>query len=230
MIPLRDDNPTYRVPVMTRLLILMNVLVFIFELSQGDALPEFLRDWGVVPGRLFASFSGDTSLPLELSTVFSSLFLHGGWLHLIGNMWYLWIFGDNIEDRMGSWRFLGFYLSAGFVAALLHSALQPGSPIPTVGASGAIAGVLGAYALAFPRARVMTLIPIFFFFQVVAIPALVVLGIWFVFQFVAGTMSLGAGAGSGGVAWWAHIAGFAYGFVVMGLMTRRKRARSPRAD
>ena len=165
MIPLRDDNPTRRVPIVTRLLIVMNVAAFIFELSQGDGMQEFLRDWGVVPGRLFASFTGETSLPVELSTVFTSLFLHGGWLHLIGNMWYLWIFGDNVEDRMGSWRFLGFYLSAGFVAALLHSALQPGSPIPTVGASGAIAGVLGAYTLAFPRARVMTLIPLFFFFQ-----------------------------------------------------------------
>ena len=228
MIPLRDDNPAQRVPVVTRLLIVLNVLVFVVELSQGDGLPEFLRDWGLVPGRLFASFTGETSLPVELSTVFISLFLHGGWLHLIGNMWYLWIFGDNVEDRMGSWRFLGFYLAAGFVAAVLHSALNPGSPIPTVGASGAIAGVLGAYAMAFPRARVMTLIPIFFFFQVVAVPALVLLGIWFVFQFIAGTMSFGSG--SGGVAWWAHIAGFAFGFIVMGLMNRSQRARAELVD
>ena len=221
MIPLRDDNPAQRVPVVTRLIIVLNVLVFFLELSHGDQLPEFLRDWGVVPGRLFAAFTGETSLPLELATIFTSLFLHGGWLHLIGNMWYLWIFGDNVEDRMGSWRFLFFYLASGFVAAILHSALMPGSPIPTVGASGAIAGVLGAYALAFPRAKVLTLIPIFFFFQVVAVPALVVLGIWFVFQFIAGTLSLGGG--SGGVAWWAHSAGFAFGFIVMGLMTRRQR-------
>ena len=224
MIPLRDDNPAQRAPVVTRLLIVANVVVFVFELSMGDALPEFLRDWGVVPGRLFAALTGETSLPLELSTVFTSLFLHGGWLHLIGNMWYLWIFGDNVEDRMGSWRFLFFYFAAGFVADLIHSAFMPGSPIPTVGASGAIAGVLGAYAMAFPRARVLTLIPIFFFFQVVAIPALVLLGIWFVLQFISGTLSLGAG--SGGVAWWAHIAGFAFGFIVMGLMTRRERARA----
>ena len=222
MIPLRDDNPAQRVPVMTRTLIVANVLAFLFELSQGEAMQEFLRDWGVVPGRLFAAISDVTALPRELLTVFTSLFLHGGWLHLIGNMWYLWIFGDNVEDTMGPWRFLAFYLSAGFVAALLHSTVMPGSPIPTIGASGAIAGVLGAYALRFPRARVMTLIPIFFFFQVVAVPALVVLGIWFVFQFIAGAMSLGSG--SGGVAWWAHIAGFAYGFIVMGVFTRRQRA------
>ena len=224
MIPLRDDNPAQRVPVVTRTLIVLNVLVFMLELSQGDGLPEFVRDWGVVPGRLFASIGGATSFPLELATVFTSLFLHGGWLHLIGNMWYLWIFGDNVEDLMGSWRFLGFYLAAGFVAAIMHSALMPGSPIPTVGASGAIAGVLGAYALAFPRARVLTLIPLFFFFQVVAIPALVLLGVWFLFQFIAGAMSIGAA--SGGVAWWAHIAGFLFGLLVMGMISRGQRSRA----
>jgi membrane associated rhomboid family serine protease len=224
MIPLRDDNPTQSVPVVTRTLIVVNVLAFMLELSQGEQLPEFLRDWGIVPGRLFAALSGQTSLPLELSTVFTSLFLHGGWLHLIGNMWYLWIFGDNVEDRMGSVRFLAFYLAAGFVAALLHSALMPGSPIPTVGASGAIAGVLGAYAVAFPRARVQTLIPIIFYFRVVAIPALVLLGIWFAFQFISGALS--SASDSGGVAWWAHIAGFVFGFVVMGLHTRKQRLRT----
>jgi membrane associated rhomboid family serine protease len=223
MIPLRDDNPAQRVPVVTRTLIVLNVLAFVVELAQGDGLAEFVREWGVVPGRLFASVMGFTSLPLELATVFTSMFLHGGWLHLIGNMWYLWIFGDNVEDRMGSARFLFFYLSAGFVAALLHSALIPGSPVPTVGASGAIAGVLGAYALAFPRARVLTLIPLIFFFQIVAIPALLLLGVWFVFQFISGTLS--SATGSGGVAWWAHIAGFVYGFVVMGMLTRRDRRR-----
>ena len=222
MIPLRDDNPAQSVPVVTRTLIVVNVLAFIVELSQGEALPEFLRDWGVVPGRLFASFTGETSLPVELSTMVTSLFLHAGWLHLIGNMWYLWIFGDNVEDKMGSWRFLGFYLTAGLVAALVHSAFIPGSPVPTVGASGAIAGVLGAYAMAFPRARVLTLVPIFFFFQVIALPALLLLGIWFVLQFISGTLSFGGA--SGGVAWWAHIAGFLFGFVMMGWITRRQRS------
>jgi membrane associated rhomboid family serine protease len=220
MIPLRDDNPAQRIPVVTRALILANIAAWLFELTLGDGMPEFLREWGVVPGRLFASLTGDTSMPVELATVFTSMFLHGGWLHLIGNMWYLWIFGDNVEDRMGSWRFLAFYLCGGAVAALVHSALLPGSAIPTVGASGAIAAVLGGYAQAFPRARVLTLIPVFFFFQVIAVPALVLLGVWFLIQFVAGSLSFGGG--SGGVAWWAHIAGFVFGFIVMALLTRRR--------
>jgi hypothetical protein len=220
MIPLRDDNKAQRVPVVTRAIILANVLAFAFELSLGDSLTEFMREWGVVPGRLIASFAGDTALPVELATVLTSMFLHGGWLHLIGNMWYLWIFGDNVEDRMNPVRYLVFYLAAGAVAALVHSALLPGSPVPTVGASGAIAGVLGAYAQAYPRARVLTLIPVFFFFQVVAIPALILLGIWFLIQFISGTLSFGSG--SGGVAWWAHIAGFIFGFVTMAVMNRRR--------
>jgi hypothetical protein len=139
-------------------------------------------------------------------------------------MWYLWIFGDNVEDRMGHGRFLLFYFASGIVAAVFHSALIPGSPVPTVGASGAIAGVLGAYAMAFPRARVLTLVPIFFFIQLIAVPAVILLGIWFVLQFISGTMSLG-GMG-GGVAWWAHIAGFVFGWVVMALTTRKERSRA----
>ena len=219
MIPLRDDNPAQRIPVVTRVVILANIGVWVLELSQGEGLSDFLRDWGVVPGRLMASLAGDTSLPVEVATVFTSMFLHGGWMHLIGNMWYLWIFGDNVEDRMGSWRFAAFYLCGGAVAALVHAALMPGSAIPTVGASGAIAAVLGAYAQAFPRARVLTLIPVFFFFQVIAVPALVLLGVWFLIQFIAGTLWFDSA--SGGVAWWAHIAGFVYGFIGMALLTRR---------
>ena len=222
MIPLRDDNPAQRIPVVTRVFILANIATWMVEISLGDALPDFLRDWGVVPGRLVASLAGDTSLPVEAATLVTSMFLHGGWMHLIGNMWYLWIFGDNVEDRMGSWRFFLFYLAGGVVAALVHSALMPGSAIPTVGASGAIAAVLGGYAQAFPRARVLTLIPIFFFFQVIAVPALVLLGVWFLIQFVAGTLTFGTG--SGGVAWWAHIAGFVYGFIAMALLTQKRRA------
>ena len=222
MIPLRDDNPAQRIPVVTRVFILANIAAWMVEISLGEGLPDFLRDWGVVPGRLVASLAGDTSLPVEAATLVTSMFLHGGWMHLIGNMWYLWIFGDNVEDRMGSWRFLLFYLAGGVVAALVHSALMPGSAIPTVGASGAIAAVLGGYAQAFPRARVLTLIPVFFFFQVIAVPALVLLGVWFLIQFVAGTLTFGTG--SGGVAWWAHIAGFVFGFVAMALLTQKRRA------
>ena len=234
MIPLRDDNPSKTVPFITRGLIVANVLVFVYELSLSDTTHEFLREWGVVPGRLFASLTGDTSLPVELLTLLTSMFLHGGWLHLIGNMWYLWIFGDNVEDRMGHARFLLFYLAAGVFSAVVHSALIPGSPMPTVGASGAIAGVLGAYAFAFPRARVLTLVPILFFFQIIAIPALILLGIWFAFQFIAGTMSFGgasgAAPGSGGVAWWAHIAGFVFGFLVMMTVSRGRRPRAEVVD
>jgi len=145
-------------------------------------------------------------------------------------MWYLLIFGDNVEDRMGHARFLLFYLVSGIVAALFHSALMPGSPMPTVGASGAIAGVLGAYAFAFPRAKVLTLVPIVFFFQIIAIPALVLLGIWFAFQFIAGTMSFGAARASGGVAWWAHIGGFVFGFLVMMMFSRRVTSRAEVVD
>ena len=224
MIPLRDYNPSRTVPFVTRAIIVVNVLVFFYELTLGDATTDFLNDWGVVPGRLFVSLSGDTSLPRELATVLTSMFLHGGWLHLIGNMWYLWIFGDNVEDRMGHGRFLVFYFASGIVAAVFHSAIIPGSPVPTVGASGAIAGVLGAYAMAFPRARVLTLVPIFFFIQLIAVPAVILLGIWFVLQFISGTMSFG-GMG-GGVAWWAHIAGFVFGWVVMALTTRKERSRA----
>jgi membrane associated rhomboid family serine protease len=230
MIPLRDDNPAQRVPFVTRGLILLNVLAFVYELTLSDGTHEFLRDWGLVPGRLFAALTGETSLPVELLTLVTSMFLHGGWLHLIGNMWYLWIFGDNVEDRMGHGRFLLFYLAAGVVASLVHSALQPGSPMPTVGASGAIAGVLGAYAFAFPRAKVLTLVPIFFFVQIIAIPALLLLGIWFAFQFIAGTMSFGAARASGGVAWWAHIAGFVFGFLVMMMFSRRLTSRAEVVD
>ena len=224
MIPLRDDNPAQSPPLVTRALIIANVLAWMFELSQGEAFTEFLREWGVVPGRLFASLSDLTSIPMELLTVFTSLFLHGGWFHLIGNMWYLWIFGDNVEDRLGHGRFLVFYLASGFVAALVHSALMPGSAIPTIGASGAIAGVLGAYALAYPRARVMTLIPLIIYFKVIPVPALLLLGIWFLMQFVSGTLF--SGGASGGVAWWAHIAGFVFGFVTMGVVARRQRSRT----
>jgi membrane associated rhomboid family serine protease len=228
MIPLRDDNPAQRVPFVTRAIIVANVLVFVYELSLADGTRELLRDWGVVPGRLFAALTGETSLPVELLTLVTSLFLHGGWLHLIGNMWYLWIFGDNVEDRMGHGRYLLFYLGSGIFAALLNSALMPGSPTPTIGASGAIAGVLGAYAFAYPRAKVLTLVPIFFFFQIIAIPALIVLGIWFAFQFIAGTMTFGSA--SGGVAVWAHIAGFVFGFVVMMAMSRKRPSRAEIVD
>ena len=225
MIPLRDENPSHSAPVITRALIALNVITFLYELVLGADLQPFIYTWGMVPARLTLALQyREESLAGPALTMLTSMFLHGGWLHLIGNMWYLWIFGDNIEDRLGRGRFLVFYLLAGIVAAALQYALNPGSRMPTVGASGAIAGVLGAYLAAFPRARIVTIVPLFPFFQVMALPALVVLGLWFVMQFFSGALSLGYGGGGGGVAWWAHIGGFAFGFLgikLLGGMRRR---------
>lgn len=222
MIPIRDENPPQRVPVVTRTLIVLNVLTFLYQWQLGPNVVPFMQGWGLVPGRLVAAFMGETPLAAAAVTLLTSMFLHGSWVHLLGNMWYLWIFGDNVEDELGSWRFLMFYLVAGVVSALMHVLFNPGSPIPTVGASGAIAAVLGAYAYAFPRARVVTLIPIIFFFQIVALPALLVLGLWFVFQFFSATLF--SSGGSGGVAWWAHIGGFLFGLVAMAVMRRQRRS------
>lgn len=222
MFPLRDDNPSRSTPVVTRVLIALNVAAFLFQVALGSELRGFLLAWGFVPERLTAGLTGSGSLQPVLLTMVSSMFLHGGWLHLLGNMWYLWIFGDNIEDRLGRGRFLVFYLAAGFVSALVHGLLNPWSQLPTVGASGAVAGVLGAYALAFPRARIVTLLPLVVVFHVVSLPAMLVLGLWFVFQFLSGAFSA-AGGGAGGVAWWAHIGGFAFGWLVMSRLARPKR-------
>jgi membrane associated rhomboid family serine protease len=220
MIPLRDENPSRTAPTVTRALILLNALVFIVELGLGPALPNVIYGWGLVPQRVAGVFTGQEPPVMPLIAVLTSMFLHGGWVHLIGNMWYLWIFGDNVEDRMGHAWFLAFNLASGVAAAVLHVVVSPWSPAPTVGASGAIAGVLGAYAVLYPRARVLTLVPIVFFIQIVALPALVVLGFWFVVQFFTGALTLGGGGG--GVAWWAHIGGFLFG-MIMALMLRGDR-------
>jgi membrane associated rhomboid family serine protease len=165
------------------------------------------------------TFNFDTMTFLPL---FTSMFMHGGWLHLIGNMLFLYVFGDNIEDRLGHLRYLLFYLLAGLGAAFTQIFINPVSQIPMVGASGAIAGVLGAYILLFPTARILTLIPIFFFIQLVELPAYLFLGIWFIMQLVSGMLSLGIGADAGGVAWWAHIGGFATGAVLLVFLKSRR--------
>src|SRR5262245_28758892 len=227
MFPLRDENPSRSVPVVTRLLIGLNTLAFLYELMLGRGLTPFILTWALVPERLTLAVRYGEESPLRPAlTILTSMFLHGGWLHLIGNMWYLWIFGDNVEDRLGRFRYLLFYLAAGVVAALLHYAINPASEAPTVGASGAIAGVLGAYLAAFPRARVITLVPFFPFFQVMALPAALVLGLWFVFQFFSGALSLGFGGNGGGVAWWAHVGGFAFGIVTMWIVNLLRRRPS----
>jgi len=228
MIPLRDENPAQSVPVVTRGLIVVNCVAFIYEITLGRGLRDFLFEWGLVPARLSGALHfGEESVTGPALTLLTSTFLHGGWLHLLGNMWYLWIFGDNIEDRLGKLRFLFFYLLAGVTAGVIHYVSNPASRYPTVGASGAIAAVLGAYAVTFPRARVITLVPIFLFFQVMALPALVVLGLWFVYQFLIGTLALAWGTGTGGgVAWWAHIGGFAFGALGVKIFGAGRRSKA----
>jgi len=211
MIPLRDNIPSRTVPFVTYALIGANVLAFLFELSMGQDLGRFLYIYGVVPQKAaYITFQAPQLLPFAIIPFFTSIFLHGGWMHLLGNLLYLYIFGDNVESALGHFRYLIFYLLSGVAASLVHILFNSGSDIPTVGASGAIAGVLGAYFLLFPKARVVTIVPIFFFIQIVEIPALLFLGIWFLIQFLSGSVTLGSGAATG-VAWWAHIGGFAVG-------------------
>jgi len=218
MIPLRDDNPTKIVPVMTVGLIVLNFLVFLYQLSLGPAGAEvFIYQFGAIPAVIFGSQilpSDLVAIPASLS-VFTSMFLHGGIMHLVGNMLYLWIFGNNIEDAMGHGRFIVFYLLAGVAASMAHFLTDLSSEIPTIGASGAISGILGAYILLYPRAQVLVLIFVVFFIRVMYIPAGLVLGFYFVIQIFQGTLSLGQGGG--GVAWFAHIGGFIAGLLLVGL-------------
>jgi len=225
MFPLRDDNPSSTTPVVTRSLIAINLAVFLYELSLGHDLRPFFAAYALVPRHVTAALVHGGAWRVAALPLFTSLFLHGGWIHVIGNMWYLWIFGDNIEDRFGHIGFTLFYVTAAVIAGLIHVASNPGSAVPTVGASGAIAGVLGAYAAAFPRARVITLLPLFPFFPVVPLPAILVLGFWFVIQFASGALVLAAGA-SGGVAVWAHVGGFVYGFLLMLALRGVTRSRA----
>jgi len=227
MIPFRDNIPSRTFPLTTLVLILINVLVFFYELSLGRALVPFIEQYGVTPTAVFSWPRSDASLLTVALPFFTSMFLHGGWLHLIGNMWYLWIFGDNVEDRLGHVTFLIFYLLSGLGAGIVHTVLNPETVVPSVGASGAIAGVLGGYLVSYPFAKVLTLVPIFIFLQVVEIPALIVLGFWFVMQFFYGTASLAATSANntGGVAWWAHVGGFVIGMLLIGLFPRKDRQR-----
>jgi membrane associated rhomboid family serine protease len=228
MIPLRDENPSRTTPWVTRAIIALNAAVFVYQVVLGAGLTSFVNTYALVPARLSGGLAGSAPLAPALATLVTSMFMHGGWLHLIGNMWYLWIFGDNVEDRLGHAGYLVFYLGAGLASGLLHTALQSSSTTPTVGASGAIAGVLGAYVVLYPRARVITLFPIFFFFQLVPIAAIYYLGFWFVLQIFSGALSLAYGA-TGGVAWWGHIGGFAFGLLV-GAIARARGPRVPEWD
>lgn len=221
MVPLRDDNPTQITPYVTYGLILLNILVFFYEVSLSPpALEAFFREWAVVPAELSASFQGQATAATgpEWLTLITSQFLHGGFLHLGGNMLYLWIFGNNVEERLGRVKYLIFYLLCGILASLAQWYFAQDSNIPSLGASGAIAGVMGAYILKFPQARVLTLIPLGILLYPIRIPALFFLGIWFAQQALYGLVSLNAptniGMESGGIAYWAHAGGFVVGAVL----------------
>jgi membrane associated rhomboid family serine protease len=213
MIPLRDTRPSNSTPVMTVFIIAVNVLVFLYMLSLDPySQNAFIRQYAVVPARL------------HLSTLVTSMFLHGGWMHIIGNMWFLWIYGDNVEDVLGHGKYLVFYLLCGVIAALTQYAISPDSRIPTLGASGAIAGVMGAYLIKFPHSRILTLIPIFFFFTTIEIPAVIILVYWFLLQFLSGVGSVGySSASQGGVAFFAHVGGFIAGMILVNVMGARER-------
>ncbi len=216
MIPLRDKNPTKRFPYMNICIIVINVAVFAYEVSQGSALEEFIHRFSVIPADVVSSLQRHAFFETSFRGIFTSMFLHAGWLHLGGNMLYLWVFGDNIEDKLGHARYVFFYLICGVVSSALYVYVDPHSTVPTIGASGAISGVLGAYILLFPKARILTVIPIFIFLQFVELPALIVLGLWFVLQFFSGLASLGyQTAEAGGIAWWAHIGGFVAGLILI---------------
>jgi membrane associated rhomboid family serine protease len=228
MFPLRDTIPSRTFPFVTLSLIVINLLVFFYELSLGPALNDFLNTHGIIPAE-YLNINQKNPIQLMVLTLplFTSIFLHGGWFHVIGNMWYLWIFGDNIEDRTGHFRFLIFYILCGMLAGLTHILMNPHSSIPTVGASGAIAGVMGAYFLLFPRSKILTLVFLFIFIQIIEIPALFFLGFWILFQFISGSLSAGLTENSGGVAWWAHIGGFLIGLILV-LFFKRSRTYDKR--
>jgi membrane associated rhomboid family serine protease len=230
VIPLRDANPTRRTPVVTFALILACFAAFAYELSitagGGDrALAEFFDQWGAVPASMTAALrTGDLASGAMLGMV-TSLFLHAGWLHLAGNMLFLWIFGNNIEDRLGRLPFLVFYLGGGIAAALAQAWIDPTSTVPLIGASGAIAATLGAYFVLYPGARILSLVFLGFFYQLLEVPALIILGYWFVLQLIDSVASLGAATAQGGVAFFAHVGGFVAGAAVGAVL--RIRASRP---
>jgi membrane associated rhomboid family serine protease len=217
MIPIKDQMTTRRVPVMNYFLIAANIFVFILEWAAGSNQEALMYQFALIP----ANFVHSPNLG-NISDIFSSMFMHSGVAHIAGNMLYLWIFGDNVEDSMGSVKYLFFYLTGGVVASLAHIFTNPSSQIPTVGASGAIAAVLGAYLVLYPRSRVLTFIPIGFFLRLTSVPAIIVLGLWFVLQLFSGVSSLGAGD-VGGVAFWAHIGGFLCGMILAKIFAGKRK-------
>ncbi|MCC6543222.1 MAG: rhomboid family intramembrane serine protease [Nitrospirae bacterium] len=217
MIPLKDDNPAVSFPIVTISLIVLNIIIFFYELSLGPQFSAFLDAYGAKPLYVL-KMASPPGLPSPHITIFSSMFLHGSFFHVAGNMLYLWIFGNNIEDSMGHFKFIVFYLISGVIAVYIFAFMNPSSTIPMIGASGAVSGVLGAYLVLFPRAKVHTLIPLGFYIQVIRIPAVFVLGLWIFVQILNGMVN---GARGGGVAWFAHIGGFLAGILLVGLFKKR---------
>jgi len=215
MIPLKDNNPIRIFPSVTIVIIILNVAVFLFELAQGQHLETFIKSFGCIPYELKTGIDIEPRIffPVRF-TILSAMFMHGGWMHIIGNMLYFWIFGNNIEDRLGHIRFLFFYIIVGIFATFSQIMVNPFSTVPQIGASGAVSGILGAYILLFPKAKVLTLIPIFYFIRIVTLPAFVVLGFWIIIQVISGFLSLSYTA-QGGVAFFAHIGGFISGLVLI---------------
>jgi membrane associated rhomboid family serine protease len=229
MIPIRDDIPTRRFPYVTYALIAANIVVFIYQFSLGESgFMRFIYEWGYTPADIVQTYRSGGLDPQVLATLVTAIFLHGGWLHLGFNMLYLHIFGNNVEDSMGRLRFLVFYLLVGVLANFGQIVVSPDSEVPGVGASGAIAGVLGAYLLLYPRAGVLMIIPIFFFIQFITLPAVVVLVFWFVLQLFMGSLTIATGeAGAGGVAFWVHAAGFVLGMLLV-FVFRNKALMGPK--
>ncbi len=222
MIPIRDSVKAKTFPVINTIIIAINALVFFYELSLGEQLNQFFFEYGLIPEN-FTTALNHLDLFGAVFPIFSSIFMHGGWMHFLGNMWFLYIFGDNVEDSMGHGRYLVFYLLAGIGASLAHVLFNTASQVPTIGASGAIAGVMGAYMVLHPKGRILTLLPIFFFFQFINVPAYVFLLLWMGLQTFQGVAAIGADV-SGGVAWWAHIGGFVLGALLIFIF------RKPRLD
>ncbi|MEW6085500.1 MAG: rhomboid family intramembrane serine protease [Chloroflexota bacterium] len=215
MFPLYDTARSHKFPLINLLLIGVNAYAFYLEFKMSPAeLESFIFANGLIPVQFLADMNG------EWMTILSSMFLHGGWFHILSNMWVLFIFGDNIESRMGGFRYLLFYLLSGVAAAFLQTFADPSSQVPMIGASGAVAGVLGAYLILFPRSRIASLVPIFFVFTLVEIPAFIFLVFWFISQLYSGLFALQGSAG--GIAWWAHIGGFVFGILIASLFRQRR--------
>lgn len=225
MIPIRDSVRASRFPAVNYLLIAINFLVFFYELSLGSGLDRFIAHWAMVPAFITTHplTSPGPASPPGVFTLFTSMFLHGGWAHILGNMLFLWVFGDNVEDALGRLRYLVFYLLAGVAAGMAQLFMSSDSPLPSLGASGAISGVLGAYLVLYPGARVLTWIPPLIF-VVIRLPAVIFIGIWFLIQFFQGILAADDPT-MGGVAWWAHIGGFVAGLILVNIFRRRERYR-----